>query len=159
MSRLIRVGQIVGAFGIKGQVKVEPLTDFIEDRFDLDSTLYLKGEQVSIQTIADHKSHLIVKFKGIDDRTQAESLQWAYLEAPEDERPDLEEDEFMLEDLIGLAVITTSGERLGNVSEVLFYPAQDIIIVGEHQIPMVKEFVKDVDLEAGEIKVELIEGM
>lgn len=112
-----------------------------------------------METISEHKGHIIIKFKGVDSRSQAEALQWQYLEAPEDERPELEEDIFMLEDLIGLEVYTSAGERLGNVSEVLFYPANDLLVVGEHQIPMVKEFVKDVDLEKGRITVELIEGM
>ncbi len=149
----------MGAFGIKGQVKVNPLTDFIEDRFDEDASLFLKGEQVEIEELSVHKSHLIIKFKGVNDRTQAEALQWQYLEAPEDERPELEEDEFMAEDLIGLEVYTIDGERLGNVSEILFYPANDLLVVGDHEIPIVKEFVKEIDLDSKRITVKLIEGM
>ncbi|MBX3119166.1 MAG: 16S rRNA processing protein RimM [Fimbriimonadaceae bacterium] len=149
----------MGAFGIKGQVKVLPLTDFVEARFDPDASLFLHGEKVEMLDISEHKGHLIIRFKGVNDRNQAETLQWEYLEAPEDERPELDEDTFMIDDLIGLEVFTSSGERLGNVSEVLLYPANDLLVVGEHEIPMVREFVKEIDLEKKRVTVELIEGM
>ena len=84
---------------------------------------------------------------------------WEYLEAIADERPELEEDEFTMAELTGLQVVTTKGEVLGKVDEVLPYPAHDILKVGETLIPLVKEFVKEVDVKGGRITVELIEGM
>ena len=70
----------------------------------------------------------------------------------------MEENEFFTEDLIGLKVVTTDGQELGVVDDVLGAPAQDILVIGEVMIPAVKEFVKEVDLEAGLIRVELIPG-
>ena len=90
--------------------------------------------------------------------SDAEKLQWVYVEA-EFTRPKLEEDEFVTEDLIGIVVETTDGERLGAVEDVLCLPAHDVLQVGEILIPVVKEFVKDIDMEAELIKVTLIPGM
>jgi 16S rRNA processing protein RimM len=154
----LRVGQIVGAFGLRGQVKVEPLTDFAE-RFDKGAKLLLKDSWVTVESSSLHKGRPLLKLSGIDDIGAAEALQWQFLEADADERPELEEDEFLTEDLIGLEVFTTEGESLGEVQDVLALPAQDVLQVGEIMIPVVKEFVKDIDLDTGRIVVQLIPGM
>lgn len=157
MPELIRVGRIVGAFGLKGELKVDPLTDFL-DRFDKGSRLRLNGDWVTVETVRMHKGRPLVKLAGIDDATAAEKLQWAYLEGEEQDL-ELEEDEYLAEDLVGMQVFSVSGELIGEVDEVLAYPAQDILKVGETLIPMVQQFIKEIDLEAEKITVELLPGM
>jgi len=154
----IPIGRIVGAFGIKGQVKVTPLTDF-EERFDKGQTVYLDGEPWVIKTSQWHKGHFLLGFAEVPDATAAEKLQWKTLEAEPGEGPELEADEFLTQDLIGLLVLDEGGRTLGKVDEVLAYPAHDILVVGKLMIPAVKEFVQDVDLEEHRIVVKLIEGM
>jgi 16S rRNA processing protein RimM len=107
--------------------------------------------------MAVHKGRPLIKLRGIDDVTAAEALQWEYLEATG--RPELDEDEFLADDLIGLSVVTIEGETLGTIDDVMPYPAQDVLQVGEIMIPMVKQFVKEVDLEKGSVTVQLIPGM
>lgn len=141
---------------MKGQLKVEPLTDFLE-RFQAGSRLRLRGEWVEVESMSIHKGRPLLKLKGIEDVTAAESLQWEYLEAVG--RPELDEDEFLAEDLIGLRAVTSEGEELGEVEDVLPYPAQDVLVIGEIMVPLVKQFVKDIDLEGGTVTVELIPGM
>ena len=157
-SKRIPVGRIVGAFGIRGQVKVEPLTDFGE-RFDTGRILYLDGEPLKIKSSQFHKNQFLLGFSEVPDATAAERLQWKTLEADDDVDLDLEEDEYLTRDLIGLMVLTVEGRPLGKVDEVLPYPAQDVIVVGSIMIPAVKEFVKQVDLENKKIIVKLLEGM
>ncbi|MDR3692494.1 MAG: ribosome maturation factor RimM [Fimbriimonas sp.] len=154
----IQIGQIVGAFGLKGQVKVQPMTDFL-DRFKKGSRLRLKGEWVEVESFSIHKGRPLVKLRGIDDVSTAETLQWEYLETAETGRPELDDDEFLTQDLIGLVVTTVDGILLGKIDDVVTMPAHDVIQIGELLIPAVKEFVKDVDLEAGTMTVELIPGM
>lgn len=158
MSQLIRIGQITGGFGIRGQVKVEPMTDFPE-RFRKGMRLRLRNEWVRIESSSLHKGRFLLKLEGIDSLTEAEKLQWEYLEIPADDRPELEEDEFLTQDLIGLKVVTDDGRELGSVDEVLPYPAHDVLVVGELMIPMVKAFIRRIDLETAEIEVHLIPGM
>lgn len=158
MSEPIRVGQIVGAFGIRGQVKVKPLTDFIE-RFDVGRRLRLQGDWITVKACAEHKGSLIMSLSGVTDRNRAEALQWQYLEAIADERPDLDEDEFLTSDLIGLKAIDDQGNTLGTVRAVQRYPAHDVLVVDAVLVPAVSEFVVRVDLEAKTITLRPIPGM
>ncbi len=154
----LRVGQIVGTHGLKGHVKVDLLTDFPE-RVNKGRRLLLNGNWVQVLECKWHKSRPILELEGIDHISKAQPLQWAYLEAPADEQPELEEDEYLTEDLLDLEVFTTAGEKLGIVDDVLAYPAHDTLQVGEILIPVVKQFVKKIDIDAGRIEVELIPGM
>ena len=154
----VRVGQIVGTHGLKGDVKVELLTDFI-DRLDVGRRLRLKGDWITVRSARLQKDRLILGLVGLDDVDSAQALQWEYLEAPEEERPELDEDEYATADLIGMEVVTTDGEDLGKIDNVLAMPAQDVLVVGSIMIPAVKQFVKSVDIASRRITVELIEGM
>ena len=153
----VPVGRIVGSHGLKGQVKVELLTDFPE-RMAKGARLRLKDDWVTVEAFQWHKERPLLKLSGIRDINAAQALQWEYLLAV-DARPELEEDEFLTADLVGLAVQTVEKVALGTVDKVLSLPAQDVLVVGEIMIPVVKEFVKDVDLEKGVISVALIPGM
>lgn len=148
----------MGVFGLRGQLKVAPLTDFLE-RFEPGAPLLLDGEPVEIEEAQVHQGKMLLKLKGIDSVDEGRAIQFHYLEAPADFVPELGEDEYMTADLVGLQVATTSGETLGIVNNVLQTPAHDVIVVGEILIPAVKEFVKEVDVAAGRMVVELIEGM
>jgi 16S rRNA processing protein RimM len=157
-SDWIRIGQIVGTFGLKGQVKVLPLTEFWS-RFEKGSRLRLNGDWVTVEGVTEHKAQLHLKLSGIKHIDAAEQLKWAYLEAPSSETPTLEEDEFLTSDLIGLNAETIEGEELGKVEDVLQAPAHDVLVIGEIMVPAVKEFVKQVDIPGNRIVVQLIFGM
>jgi 16S rRNA processing protein RimM len=158
VEEFTRVGQIVGAFGLKGQVKILPMTEILE-RFEKGSRLRLNGEWVEVETFSVHKGRPLVKFRGIDDVSAAETLQWAFVEAPLLERHEMDEDEYFTADLIGLKVTTVEGKALGVIDDVLPMPAHDVIKIGDLLIPAVAEFVKEVDLGKGTMTVKLIPGM
>lgn len=156
-SQPVRIGQIVGAHGLRGHVKVQPLTDVLT-RFAVGARLRLQGNWVTVDTYTLHKGRPLIKLSGINDVDTAQALQWEFLEAiPSD--TELEEDEFLVDDLIGCVVVTSAGKELGEVEDVLQLPAHDVLQVGEILIPLVEEFVKDVDLDNAVITVELIQGM
>ncbi|HTQ08976.1 MAG TPA: ribosome maturation factor RimM [Fimbriimonadaceae bacterium] len=158
MAKNVRVGRIAGAHGLKGELKVEVLTDFVE-RLDVGRRLLLAGQWTTVESAHLHSGRLLLKLAGIDDVDAAKSMLWQYLEAPEDERPELDEDEYVTADLVGMEVVTLEGETIGKIDDVLLMPAQDIFVVGKIMIPAVKQFVKSVDLANRRIVVELIEGM
>ena len=158
MMANVRVGRIVGTHGLQGELKVEVLTDFV-DRLDVGRRLRLNGDWVTVKGARLQKDRLLLKLSGINDIDAAKEHQWDYLEASADERPELEEDEYVTADLIGLNVVTTSGEQIGTIDDVLLMPAHDVLVVGTTMIPAVKEFVRSVDLESRTVVVELIEGM
>ena len=95
---------------------------------------------------------------GVDSCEAAEDLKWAYLTALADERPELEEDEYVSADLVGLMVVE-DGKELGVVEDVVRSTENDLLKVGGVLIPAVRRFVKKVDIEGGTIEVELINGM
>lgn len=158
MSGFVRIGRVVGAFGIKGQVKVAPLTDFIE-RFDPGRRVLADGRWLTIADYLDHSGRIVLRFEEVSDRTEAEALMNVYLEASEAERPQLDEGEYLTRDLIGCQVVTESGEDLGPLRNVLGTPAHDVFVLEKGMIPAVKEFVKDVDLGNRRIVVAPIPGM
>ncbi len=158
LEKFIKVGQIVGSFGLRGQVKVMPLTDFW-GRFEKGNRLRLKGEWVEIEEFTVHKKRPLLRLSGVKSATVSDALQWEYLEALDEGKPELEEDEFLTDDLIGLKVVTTEGQELGVIDEVVTMPAHDVIRIGELLIPAVKEFVKDIDFDTETMTVQLIPGM
>ena len=157
MSNFVRVGQIVGAWGLKGHVKVQPLTSF-GSPFEPGTRLRLDDEWVEVEACRWQKDRPYLKLRSVDTADQAEALQWKYLEAKEED-VELEDDEYLTRDLIGVRVETPEGEVLGKVDDVLAMPAHDVLVVGDILIPATKAFVLDVDLEGGMILVQLIEGM
>lgn len=150
------VGRIVGAFGIRGQVKVEMITSF-ESRFDKGNTLFLDGNPVKIESSQFHKGRPLLKLAGINTMTEAESHQWKILEA--EGEPEMDDDEYLIEDLIGLKVVTVEGEEIGVVDDIEDYPAHEVVVVGEIRIPLIDEFIKDIDLDNEIMTVRLIYGM
>lgn len=152
---MIRVGQVTAPFGVRGAVKVKPLTDF-DDRFAAGAELWLEGSTRRVEWTKRSGEQLAVKLTGLDDRTRAELLRGSYLEVPEGEARLLPEGAFYHHQLEGLAVFTESGRPLGTLSRVLERPANDVWVVTgavEQLVPATKDAVKRVDLEKRRITV------
>jgi 16S rRNA processing protein RimM len=172
MSENLKVGRIVNTHGLKGQLKVEVLTDF-EQRLAKGRRVRLKDDWVTIESSQWQNDRMLVKLSGINDIDSARALQWEYLYAAPGEEIELEEDEYFVEDLVGMKVVTTDGDELGEVDAVEAYPAHDILVITSANtsnsklptpnsplmLPFAEQFVKKVDFEAETITVELIEGM
>ncbi|HET7338942.1 MAG TPA: ribosome maturation factor RimM [Candidatus Dormibacteraeota bacterium] len=153
---MIRVGQVMGAYGVDGAVKVMPLTDF-QDRFDSGAHLLLDGCDRSVQWSREGHPGLVVKLEGIDNRTMAELCRGRYLEVPDEEVRALEPGRFYHRQVVGLVAQTNSGQRLGMIQEVLERPANDVWVSRdgsvEHLIPATTDAIVDVDLSAGRVVV------
>ena len=153
---MIRVGQVAGPYGVDGAVKVIPLTDF-EDRFDPGAHLVLDGRDRNVQWSREGHPGLVVKLEGIDNRTMAELVRGRYLEVPDEDVRSLEPGRFYHRQVVGLAVETSSGHRLGVVEEILERPANDVWVSREgsveHLIPATKDAVLSVDLSTGRVVV------
>lgn len=154
----IDVGRIVAVFGLKGAVKIQPTTDFPE-RFEAGRTIFVAGKQFEILDSHWHKTIVRVRLNGVDSIEDAERLVGSSVAVSSDDLPDLEEDEYMISDLLGAAVYSESGEELGVLEEVISAPANDVFRVGSYMIPVVKSFVVSVDVEGRKIVVRLLKGM
>ncbi len=154
----VSIGQVVGSHGIKGGLKVTPLTDFLE-RFEIGNRLFLGGVAHTILDAHRHKEQVRLTLSDITHPEAGDELRWEYLTVPKTDLPILDDDEYMADDLIGLDVVTTEGRSLGPVLKVTPNPAHDLLEVDGAMIPMVKEFIKMIDFEAKTITVQLIPGM
>jgi 16S rRNA processing protein RimM len=165
----VAVGQIVGPHGIRGEVKVEPMTDFAE-RFRKGARVFLgrstdasDAVPTEIAAARPHQGRWLVQFPEIKDRTAAERLRDQYVLIPEADIMPLGEHENYAHDLIGLDVETNDGVTLGRLVEVLFTPANDVYILrgprGEILIPATRDVVQNVDLASRRMTVALPEGL
>lgn len=162
----LTVGRIVGAHGVGGEVKVALLTDYPE-RFRAGARLFLESETgaipVEIASARPHKGMMLVKLAPVADRSAAESLRGRRLLIPEDQAMPLGEHENYAHDLIGLSVETPEGDILGELTEILFTPANDVYVVsgplGEVLLPALRDVVRHVDLHQGKMIVQLPEGL
>lgn len=153
------VARIGRALGLRGDVLVDVRTDEPERRLCPGAEIFVGDRVLRILTARDHSGRLCLHFEGVDDRTSAESLTGALAEVDRalDETPD-DPDEFYDDVLTGMTVVTLDGEALGEVSEVLHLPGQDVLAVrrpegDEVLVPFVSSMVPEVDVAARRIVV------
>jgi 16S rRNA processing protein RimM len=157
------VGEIVGPFGLVGEVKLYPITDFPE-RLARYRRLVLalpdgSRREVRVQRARPHKNLWLLKLRDINTVEQAEALRGAEVIVPPELAEPLPEGHFYLHDVIGLRAVTAAGEEIGTVTDVLRTPANDVYVVGEHLIPAVKEIVERIDPAEGVVVVRSLEAL
>jgi 16S rRNA processing protein RimM len=157
----LRIGLVRSAHGVKGAVRVELLTDF-PDRFAPGREASVGGRRLRVARSSEQPDGLLVTFEGIDDRNAAEELVGAYCTVPLGEARALPDDRYYHFQLVGLRVFDTRSDRdLGQVAEVLTYPANDVLRVtngtNEVLIPMIRGVVRTIAPSEGRITVELDE--
>ena len=156
MKDLVKLGKITKNQGNKGELRVAPYTDDLR-RFELLESVYLvkpdQSEQRKkiIEDIWYHKSFVILKLQGIDDIGEALKYRNYEVMIKQDELLSLAEDEYYIDDLIGLEVILPDEKVLGKVLNILETKGTDILVVKnknkEYMIPMSKEYIIEIDLE------------
>ena len=158
----IKVGRIVNAHGIRGEVRVQPrdgdpafLTRF--------KTFYIDGQPVSPTANHVHKSLVLMKFPGVEDMNAALTYKDKdlYIRRADARLP---EGAYFDDELLGMGVFdAATGEELGKLTAVENYPAHKVYTVrGEHEylIPAVPEvFIRSADLDANRMEVHILEGM
>jgi len=166
----LTVGQVVGAHGVSGELKVEILTDDPQ-RFGLLKQIFLgledqEPEPWLLEGYRLHKKQALLRLRGCDDRSFAETLYGYLVQVPFDEALPLEEGEYFEYQIVGLQVFTTNGEPLGAIDEILFTGANEVYVVHsaapgrrELLIPAIEGVVLEIDLAAGRVVVELPEGL
>ncbi len=166
MEELVIVGKITGTHHLKGALKANINIGDEED---------LVGEKVLVEkpngdrnvfTVRKISSlvgdKVIIEFEEIENKTQGNLLQNAIIKVNRMVLG-LEDDEYLLQDLLGMEVITLEGKNIGKVTEVFDTAAHEILVVEtdetEAMIPNIENFIKDIDFEARKIIVDLWEGM
>lgn len=160
----MRVGRLTKAHGLKGAIKIELFTDVPEKRFVPGAVFTLQvptsspwhGKTLELLELRYYNLQPVAFFKDVNDRTTAESLVKAILWVEQD-LTETEEDAWFDEQLVGLDVLR-DGTKVGTVSRIDHFPAQDLLTVatasGDVLVPFVKAIVTAVDVKAGTITVD-----
>ena len=154
------MGRIAAPFGVKGWIKVLPLT--AETRGLLDyRTWWIGGEEdwrehalVSGKTLGET---VLARLEGCNDREAAAALKGKMVAVPRAALPAVQADEYYWADLIGLRVVNAGEQDLGRVTAVMQTGANDVLVVGEGRerlIPFIAQVIRDVDPGAGVIRVD-----
>lgn len=168
MLEYLSVGIVLKPQGLKGEIKVKPLTDDVE-RFDSLHRLFIKdGEHYKeLEVIARRydKGYAFLKLKGCDTIESVEYLRGLYFWIPRSMTRILPKDSFLIADLIGCKVMTHKGEELGEITDILQTGSNDVYVVkrikGELLIPALKKIVKEINISKGIVTVDLtdMEGL
>jgi 16S rRNA processing protein RimM len=154
----IAVGSIAAPWGLRGDLKVQPLTDFPE-RFQRGAALWVRGRRHEVQRSRWSRGLVYLGLSGIDSRNAAEELRGALLEVPENDLKPLPEGQYYRFQVVGLEVRTPEGSSLGRVAEILSTASNDIYVVRggprELLIPAIEDVVLEVDVQGGRLVVDL----
>jgi 16S rRNA processing protein RimM len=165
------VGRVVKAHGVSGEVVVEVRTDDPDTRFAPGAQLRAQprggGPQRTyvVDSAREHSGRMLVRLAGVADRTAAEALRGSvFLVDTEDLPPIDDPDEFYDHQLEGLRVVTTDGQRVGTVKEVLHTAAGELLSVtaetgAEVLVPFVGAIVTEVSLQSQTIEIDPPQGL
>jgi 16S rRNA processing protein RimM len=134
------------------------MTDF-DERFAVGNQVRLGGRELRILDVKERKKQLLLKLDGIDGPEEASSLSGSLLTIREVELAPLGEDQYYRFQLVGLNVYDDSGRAIGSVVDILDTGETQVLVVsdggGEVLVPLVSDFVTQVDLKAGQIQADL----
>ena len=171
---MVIMGRIAAAQGIKGWVKIQPYTEYLDSLLDYRSW-WIGQEQgpwreVEVQQCEVHNKTLAAQLPDCPDRSAAEKLKGLLIAVPRSSLPQQTGDEYYWSDLIGLAVVNEAGVQLGIVAKLLETGANQVLSVapvlsetqvlrgmgkgGEILIPFVSTAIKQVDVKNKTIRVD-----
>ncbi len=169
MNERIVIGKIIGAHGIRGEVKVFPITDSVR-RFNKLKKCFVTKEdgtvvkEFEVRSSRVDKTNALVAFKDIIDRTEAEKLKGLFVSVDRDDAVKLPKNSYFIADLIGVEVIDDELGSLGKVKDVFETGANQVLQVKRQgkqdlMIPFLKAICYDIEPENGFIKVKLPDGL
>ncbi|MFN2115970.1 MAG: ribosome maturation factor RimM [Anaerolineae bacterium] len=170
------VGRIGRAHGVRGEVRVDSLTDVPEVRFAPGSVLYIgkyiaktDGDalrRVTVVSSREHRDVLLVRFDTVEDREEAQLLTGSHAYVPLAELADPGPDAYYEHELIGLAVVTDSGDEVGAVTGLIETGAADVLVIdpgesgiGVKLVPMTGEVINEIDTDGGKIVISPLPGL
>ncbi|WP_066893817.1 ribosome maturation factor RimM [Clostridium nigeriense] len=156
MKEILRVGKIVNTHGLKGEVKVIPLTDDPKRYNELEFVL-IDGVKRNIESCKYQKDRVIVKVEGINSIEEAEKYKNKYMEIPREYAVPLEDDTYYIADIIGCRVYDTEGKDLGEVYDVIQTKNNDVYWIKKPKellIPVLLDIVIDIDVESKKIIIK-----
>lgn len=167
MEDMLQVGVITQTHGVRGEVKVFPTTDDVNRFKKLKQVILDTGKEtmsLEIQSVKFFKQFVILKFKGIDNINDIEKYKRCSIYVTREHAVPLEEDEYFIADMIGMEVCTEDGNIFGTLKDVIETGANDVYVIesaehGEVLVPAIKECIRSVDIEKGQMMIHLMDGL
>lgn len=170
----VLIGEVAAPQGNRGEIKVIPHTEFPERFQEMDKVrLFTERDEeprriLEVEGCRFHKGAVILKLKDVDSIDAAEELRGMFIKVSKDEVVPLPEGSYYIFELVGLECVTTTAMSLGRITDVLQTGANDVYVVkpnpgvtklSELLIPAVNEVVLDINLEKGQVLIELMDGL
>lgn len=156
-NKKIIIGKIGAAHGVRGDMKVYPLTDF-PDRFNTIKKAYVDDKEIDIISTRYQNNFVVMKIAGVNSREEVARFTNKLLKINRSDVPPLEDGEYYSFDIIGLDVINQDGITLGQITEILKTGSNDVYITKAENgrqilIPALKKVVTEINLDEGFMKV------
>lgn len=160
----IQVGKIINTHGLKGDVKVLPLTDDIK-RFSKLKNVYIgeNKKKLEVSKVWYNKGYAMLAFKEYENINDVEKFKNEIIWIDEKDKIKLPKDSYFIHDLIGMEVYLKDESYLGKIEDVLTPGANDVYLVKnkgkQYLIPAIKDVVKNIDIEEKKMIIDPIEGL
>jgi|SRR5699024_2534647 len=169
MTTYLNVGKIVNTHGIKGEVRVQSITEHPDERYQVGSKLAIeinKNEHlpVTVSTHRVHKNFDLLTFEEFSSINDVEKFKSKMLQIDEKLLPELEEGVYYENEIIDSIVLDEEENEIGCLKEILFMPANDVWVVerpGKKDLllPFIESVILKVDTQKKEITVHVLEGL
>lgn len=159
MEQFLTVGQIINTHGLKGELKIFPLTDDLR-RFRKLKSVYIDGKIMNIVWCKLQTDKVILKIENIDTIEEAMKYRSKFLQVTREEAVELKEGSYFITDLVGCNVFDETGNSLGVISDIIQTGSNDVYWIKqptELLIPALKEIVVSVDVENKKVIIKPVE--
>ena len=162
MDKEIIIGKIVAPHGVRGDIRILPLTEKPELFLDLEYLLLEGGKKLTVKNARFQKRMVLVTTKEVTSMNEAELLRDKNIYIKAEDLPELEEDEFYVADLVGIPVYDLEGNQIGTFKDSLSTGSNDVYIIAvpgakDILVPALKEYFKEINLAEKRIVVKLPE--
>ena len=162
MDKEIIIGKIVAPHGVRGDIRILPLTEKPELFLDLEYLLLEGGKKLTVKNARFQKRMILVTTKEVTSMNEAELLRDKNIYIKAEDLPELEEDEFYVADLVGIPVYDLEGNQIGTFKDSLSTGSNDVYISAvpgakDILVPALKEYFKEINLAEKRIVVKLPE--
>ncbi len=160
MDKQVIIGKIVAPHGVRGDIRILPLTEKPEQFLKLNYLLLDNGQQLRIVNVRFHKKMILASAEEITSMNEAELLRGKNVSIFSEDLPPLEEGRFYVSDLLGLKVSLEDGKELRRLKDIISTGNNDVYVIevpGDKDIllPALKIYVKKIDLNEKLIVVSL----
>ncbi|MBQ5625161.1 MAG: 16S rRNA processing protein RimM [Phascolarctobacterium sp.] len=162
MDKEIIIGKIVAPHGVRGDIRILPLTEKPDLFLDLEYLLLEGGKKLTVKNARFQKRMILVTTKEITSMNEAELLRDKNIYIKAEDLPELEDDEFYVADLVGIPVYDLEGKQIGTFKDSLSTGSNDVYIIAvpgakDILVPALKEYFKEINLAEKRIVVKLPE--